>query len=86
MDDRSYIYGSQTAQRELEKTKEVKMRLPVGHLIRLHSMKLLAGHNISDTVAKALTLYFEKVDADKKANRAAQSGPAPEQGVIDASF
>jgi hypothetical protein len=67
MDDRSYIYGTQTAERELEKTKEVKMRLPVGHLIRLHSLKLLGGQNISDTVAKALSLYFERVDADKKA-------------------
>lgn len=76
MDESQYIYGTQ--KRELEQTKEVKMRLPVGHLIRLHSMKLLHGQNISDTVAKALESYFEKMDSDKKLLRAGQEAAAVE--------
>lgn len=84
MDDTSYIYGTQ--QEELNKTKEVKMRIPVSQLIRLHSLKLLAGQNISDTVAKALTVYFEKMDSEKRLERAAQSQDARSAAVIDATF
>ena len=83
MDESQYIYG--TKKQELEKTKEVKMRIPVGHLIRLHSLKLLAGQNISETVAKALEVYFEKVDADKRAARASEQDRGP-QLVEDSTF
>ncbi len=52
------IIHEQTTQ--LDRMKEVKVKIPVGHHIRLHSMKLLAGKGISDTVAEALELYFKE--------------------------
>jgi hypothetical protein len=63
MDEHRYIFG--TPERELTKTKEVKMRIPIAHLIRLHGLKLLSGQNISETVTKALEMYFDKVDREK---------------------
>lgn len=68
MDERNYIFGT-TAQ-ELTETKEVKMRLPIAHLIRLHGLKLITGQNISDTVTKALAQYFEKAENEKRAGQA----------------
>jgi hypothetical protein len=67
MDDHSYIFGDQNAP-ELSETKEVKMRLPISHLIRLHGLKLLTGQNISDTVTKALEEYFQQAEAEKRAS------------------
>jgi hypothetical protein len=55
MDERHYIFGTQP--QELTETKEVKMRLPIAHLIRLHGLKLLSGQNISETVTKALEVF-----------------------------
>ncbi len=84
MDDTSYIYGTQ--QEELNKTKEVKMRIPVSQLIRLHSLKLLKGQNISETVAKALTVYFDQVDADKAEARSAAEHDSAKDVAVDATF
>ncbi len=79
MDERHYIFGTQPEQ--MTETKEVKMRLPISHLIRLHGLKLLTGQNISDTVSKALAAYFEKVEAEKHAARtAAQGSPVEVSG------
>ena len=65
MDERHYIFG--TPPEQMTETKEVKMRLPISHLIRLHGLKLLTGQNISDTVAKALSMYFEQAETAKRA-------------------
>lgn len=62
MDEHEYIFG--TPAHELKETKEVKMRIPIAHLIRLHGLKLLSGQNISETVTKALEYYFQKVDEE----------------------
>ena len=75
MDEHHYIFGTQP--QELTETKEVKMRLPIAHLIRLHGLKLLTGQNISDTVTKALAMYFERVEAEKAAARAPAPLPTP---------
>lgn len=40
------------------RAKEVKVKIPMGHHIRLHSMKVLTGKPISDTVTEALEAYF----------------------------
>lgn len=72
MDDHTYIFGTQD-QPEMSETKEVKMRLPISHLIRLHGLKLLSGQNISDTVTKALEEYFRQAEADKQAARQAST-------------
>lgn len=38
--------------------KEVKVKIPVSHHIRLHSMKVLTGKQISDAITEALDAYF----------------------------
>ena len=39
-------------------SKEVKVKIPMSHHVRLHSMKVLTGKQISDTVTEALNEYF----------------------------
>ena len=46
--------------------KEIKVKLPVSHHIKLHSLKITRNRSISDVVMKALDEYFEKLE-----------GPAP---------
>ncbi|MHB8585997.1 MAG: hypothetical protein ACYDDF_09240 [Thermoplasmatota archaeon] len=41
-----------------EQVKEVKVKIPVGIHIKLHSMKVLTGKQISDAVTEALGEYF----------------------------
>ena len=38
--------------------KEVKVKIPISYHVRLHSMKVLTGKPISDTVTEALEAYF----------------------------
>ena len=38
--------------------KEMKLNLPVRYHVHLHSMKVLTGKQISDTVTEALEFYF----------------------------
>ncbi len=45
--------------RSLDEDKELKVKIPVRQHLRLHSLKVLTGTNISDTVAAALEAYFE---------------------------
>lgn len=71
MDEHQYIFG--TSANELKETKEVKMRIPIAHLIRLHGLKLLSGQNISETVTKALEVYFAQVDAEKEAQQTSEA-------------
>lgn len=40
------------------RSKEVKVKIPVGHHVKLHSMKVLTGKQISDAVTEALDMYF----------------------------
>ena len=49
--------------RETNRSKEVKVVIPVDHLVRLHSMKVLTGKHISDTVTEALDAYFARQNA-----------------------
>lgn len=43
--------------------REIKVRLPLRHHLRLHSVKILTGRQMSDVVAAALEDYFEKEGA-----------------------
>lgn len=43
---------------DLETAKEVKVKIPVRHHVRLHSMKVLTGKQIGDAVSEALDAYF----------------------------
>lgn len=56
MNEQEAIFGTKFA--KLDDTKEIKIRLPVGHLIKLHGYKILKGQNIGDTVVDALDRYF----------------------------
>ena len=38
--------------------KEVKVKIPMGHHVKLHSVKVLTGKPISEAVSEALDLYF----------------------------
>lgn len=49
--------------RDANRSKEVKVVIPVDHLVRLHSMKVLTGKHISDTVTEALDAYFAHQNA-----------------------
>lgn len=40
------------------RAKEVKVKIPMSYHVRLHSVKVLTGRPISDTVAEALEAYF----------------------------
>ena len=46
------------AMRASHASKEVKVRIPVQHHVRLLTLKVLTGLQISDAVAKALDDYF----------------------------
>lgn len=49
--------------RNLERVKEVKVKIPINYHIKLHSMKVLTGKAISDTVTEALDAYFTQMRA-----------------------
>lgn len=42
-----------------ENGKEIKVKIPVGYHIKLHTIKVLKGQSISDTVEIALERYFQ---------------------------
>lgn len=44
---------------DLTELKEVKVKLPVKQLLKLHYLKLTSNKNFSDVVAEALTKYFD---------------------------
>lgn len=44
----------------LDREKEVKVKIPLGIHLKLHSMKVITGQHISDTVTEALQSYFEQ--------------------------
>ncbi|HWG90766.1 MAG TPA: hypothetical protein VNZ52_07975 [Candidatus Thermoplasmatota archaeon] len=41
-----------------ERVKEVKVKIPITYHVKLHSMKVLTGKQISDAVTEALEFYF----------------------------
>ena len=43
---------------DTSRAKEVKVKIPVSHHIKLHSMKVLTGKQISDAITEALDAYF----------------------------
>lgn len=47
------------------RAKEVKVKIPVSHHIKLHSMKVLTGKQISDAITEALDVYFAQRGLDE---------------------
>lgn len=46
----------------LDGSREVKVKMAVGHLIRLHGIKIVEGRGISESIADALVLYFRQLE------------------------
>jgi hypothetical protein len=46
---------------DLSELKEVKVKLPVKQLLKLHYLKLTSNMNFSDVVTEALTRYFDQL-------------------------
>lgn len=40
--------------------REMKVKIPMHHHIRLHALKIRDGQQISETVERALTEYFDR--------------------------
>ncbi len=51
---------------DLEERKEVRVKIPLGYHLKLHSMKVLTGKQISDTVTEALETYFEELQGEEE--------------------
>lgn len=47
------------AAERLTEGKEIKVKIPLDYHIKLHTLKVLKGQSISDTVEAALHQYFE---------------------------
>lgn len=52
----------QTDEEEMEASKTMKVQIPTRLHIKLHSLKILSGQNISETVEEAVESYFETND------------------------
>lgn len=46
---------------KLDEDRQVKVTVPAETLIKLHSVKILTGKNLSEQVAEALEGYFDLV-------------------------
>lgn len=46
----------------LRREKQLKVKVPLRQHLRLHSLKVLTGQNISETVEEALTEYLGDAD------------------------
>lgn len=49
---------------DLDRVKEVKVKIPISMHIKLHSIKVLTGKQISDAVTEALEVYFGQARPD----------------------
>lgn len=60
---------------DLSERKTLKVSLPAKLHLQLHTVKILKGKNISDTVEAALDEYFEeRVDGGVQANGSGANG------------
>ena len=48
----------------LRDEKEIKVKIPLDYHIKLHTLKVLKGQNISETVEVALGRYFSSLSMD----------------------
>ena len=55
----------------LTEDKEIKVKIPLDYHIKLHTVKVVSGTAISDTVKAALESYFEELNQET-----AQTTPA----------
>ena len=50
--------------------KEIKVRIPLDYHVKLHTVKVVSGVPISDTVKAALEDYFAEISAEEKPQQA----------------
>jgi hypothetical protein len=62
--------GTSIPSDDAEPLKEVKVKIPLEYHVKLHSMKVLTGQQISDTITEALRSYFLKRDGPQKLEHA----------------
>lgn len=48
--------------------REIKVKIPLDYHIKLHTVKVVRGQNISDTVKLALEGYFNELRLEKPAS------------------
>ena len=53
----------ETPNPDATRLKDVKVRIPLEHHLKLHSLKVLTGKQISEVVSDALTAYFAAAHA-----------------------
>lgn len=53
-----------TATSRVEEEKDLKVRIPVRHHLRLHSIKVLTGKQISEAITEALDAYFAEREVE----------------------
>ena len=46
---------------EQDALKELKVRIPVAHHVKLHQLKILRGKNMGDAMQEALDAYFASI-------------------------
>jgi hypothetical protein len=51
----------------MNEEKEIKVRIPLDYHIKLHTVKVVQGTAISETVKAALENYFEEISKDAPA-------------------
>ncbi len=59
---------------DLNALKEIKVKVPVRHLLSLHFVKITSNQNISDVVSDALSEYFARMNGSKSESESADAG------------
>jgi hypothetical protein len=62
---------------EMEGEKEIKVKIPLDYHIKLHTVKVVEGQNISDTVRMALTEYFQDLKEEQESSSESEEAQAP---------
>lgn len=61
--------ATEDALENCDEEKEIKVKIPVEYHVKLHTLKVLKGQNISSTVEKALMRYFDILSDDPEGKR-----------------
>ncbi len=61
-----------------DSTKELKVKIPSEHHVKLQSLKVLAGKNISTAVTEAIAMYLEEHDGEPPESNGSNGSSAAE--------
>lgn len=65
--------------RDLDRTKPLKVSVPIKQHIDLHKLKILTGKNMSETVQDALEMYLDAIR--ENGGVLEESADGPEEGT-----